>query len=171
MEEEKDRNNSNSQIWLWITIAVGALILLALAIFNRHDDTKEVYKAALAKRYGVTAELLMQWGKKFCPWKVQLVYAGSKIKKVRVGYFDQYLGDPEERPKNLKDEPIWTKKDICKALFIEGTTLGRRIKEIETPKDVINMSQEAYTNTRKFPPLHTKLILDYMDSKGYKIKK
>jgi len=170
MEEPKKRYNFGDDFNFWLAVIVG-VIILGFAWLFRHDDSKRVYKSELAERYAVSADLLMKWGKKFCPLKVQLFYVGSKIKRVRVGYFEDYLGDPTERPKNLKGELIWTKKDICKALFIEGTTLGRRIKEIEEPKSVIKMSQKIFTDTRKFPPLHIKLILDYMLSKGYKIKK
>ena len=170
MENEKEKNNFKFDLGFWIAVIFGAMVI-GLAILFRHDHTEEVYKSDLSKRYGISPELLMQWGKKFCPWKVRLFYAGSKIKKVRVGYFDEYLGDPEERPVNLKDEKIWTKKDICKALFIEGTTLGRRIKEIEEPEKIIKMSQKVFSDTRKFPPLHTKLIMNYMESRGYEIKK
>ena len=170
MEEPKEPNNLSDEFKFWIAVGFGAIIL-GIAWVLRHDDSRRVYKAELSEKYGVTSDMLMNWGKKFCPLKVRLFYVGSKIKRVRVGYFEKYLGDPDERPKNLKGESIWTKKEICKALFIEGTTLSRRINEIEEPKSVIKMTRKAFRDSRKFPPLHIKLILDYMESKGYKIKK
>lgn len=170
MEEPDEPNVFGDEFRFWLGVALGVIVLVIAWVF-RHDDSKRVYKSELSDKYGVTSDMLMKWGKKFCPLKVRLFYAGSKIKRVRVGYFEKYLGDPDERPKNLKGEPIWTKKEICKALFIEGTTLTRRINEIEEPKSVIKMSRKAFRDTRKFPPLHIKLLLDYMESKGYKIKK
>ena len=170
MEEPNKPNNFGDDFYFWLAVAVGAFIVAVAWIF-RHDNTERVYKSELAEKYGVSSNLLMKWGKFFCPLKVRLFYIGSKIKRVRVGYFEKYLGDPDERPKNLKGEPIWTKKEICKALFIEGTTLARRINEIEEPKSVIKMTRKAFRGTRKFPPHHVKLILDYMGSKGYEIKK
>ena len=53
MEDEKENNNFKFDIGFWIAVMFGAIVI-GLAILFRHDDTEEIYKSDLSKRYGVT---------------------------------------------------------------------------------------------------------------------
>jgi len=136
-EEEK-----YEQVWdffirwgIWILPGASALVVYYI---NRKNDpfySKKISKSDLAKQYGVSVEVMMNWAKLFFPEDVKTLYVGEKVKKVKIGYFHKYLGKPEERPKSMADEHILTKEDLNTAFFKDRSVIRRNIKKIENHVD------------------------------------
>ena len=148
----------------WIFIAIGAVIIGH--IMNKRVDpyySKKVYKNKLADEYGVTVELLMKWADRYFPDDIKANYVGEKVQRVKEGYFYKYLGKPEEFPKNIADEIIFSKQGFADSFFMDMSTLRRKIQKIEAPEEVIGMSYEDYGKVKTFPPKYASKIYNYLE--------
>ncbi|MBK9014700.1 MAG: hypothetical protein IPM82_11825 [Saprospiraceae bacterium] len=105
-----------------------------------------------------------------CPEEVKARYVGTKLKKILLGDVYPHFGKPEDRPIDSKHRKILTRKDINRALSIEQSTLGRRLRELEEPQLTIGMTYEAFIKLRELPPRQVALILKYMATQGYPMK-
>ena len=167
--EEDDKSKKLGkffQEWgLWLFLGVSDLIAWIIhRKFNPFYSDK-ISKSDLAKEYGVSVEVMMNWSKLFFPEDIKRLYVGEKVKKVKIGYFHKYLGKPEERPKSMTDEYILTKEDLNNAFFKDRSVIRRNIQKIENHQETIKMSYEDYKQMRFLPPKHARLVVDYLSER------
>lgn len=166
MEEEKKESKFVKffKDFGWVLAVVLTLGLIFFIINRKSDDSpKKILKSKLAKQYGVSVELMMNWAKLLFPENIKSIYVGEKVQTVKIEYFHHYLGKPEERPKTEAGD-ILTKEDFATAFFMNRSTLRRKIQKLEEPEVTIGMSQEVYKSLKTFPPKQARLIFEYLES-------
>lgn len=165
--ERNDKEYKHQNVgWLYCMILLW--ILFVILIFQkRKPEVEKIFKSDLAKRYGVSVKVLMNWICLLSPETVKSEYVGSKVKKVNALSFYRYLGCPGDRPMDRKGRSMFSRKDICRAFNISQATLSRRIMELDEEVFIVDLPSQLFRKLRMFPPKQTQSIVEYMRSRGY----
>ena len=146
---------SNNNFWLILPF-----VALIIAFIISWWQSRPINKSALAKRYGVSVDVLMKWVKLFCPAHIVEEYVGSKKQKINPGLIAKYLGSAGHYPKDKKGRIITDPFTIQRAFNICKDSLRRHLKAVENPEQEIGMSLATYKRIHNFPPKYSLLLVN-----------
>lgn len=157
--------DKNWVIAFWVLLI--GVFLLFLAWAKRQVFSERLLKSKLAEQYGVSTKVLVNWLRQLGSNELRMKYTGNKSKEVLADELYPLLGRPTDWPRDAKGRRISNRKEITRTLFIEDSTLNRRLREIEDTEKTIGMTYEAFGRLRQLPPRQAGLIMSYMASQGY----